>query len=130
MESFFDLLESKNIYNTPIARKLTNSAEEEIFINEMGRQLLISNKADILYIVNKIITRELNKRPHLNVCGKLLLKNQIYSNLIENITTIVLNLSKDYYEENYEENTTTENSQVDLFEQMTIDNESFVPITF
>ncbi len=128
MESFFDLLENKTIYSIPINRKLTNSTEEEIFVNEMGRQLLISNKADILYIANKIITREINKRPLLDLRGKLLLKNQIYSNLIENITTIVLNLSKEFYEENYDKNEPND-QKVDLFEKMSLDNDACDIIT-
>ncbi len=99
MDFLSNLLNNNDFWKTPIYRKPTNSLDEEDFVNCMAYELLTNNKMNILIITNKIINSEIKKKSRINIHKELLIRNQIYSNMIENITALVLNIAKDYYDE-------------------------------
>lgn len=115
MDIFIILTENQHtIFKTLIERKKTNSIDEEIFVNEMTRSLLSNYRAYILEYTSQIILRELNKRPNIILRDKVLIKNQIYNNIIENIINIVFNQSKDYYDTNENQLMTDDNNDIKI----------------
>ena len=132
MDNLFNLSHDNELWNKRIERKLTESSYEESFVNEMAYELLNSNKASILSMTFGIIERETNKRPNIDLRKKLLIKNQILTNMVENVTNMVLNLAKNFYDEYVHENQKVEHTQkdLDLFDDMVVDNEPFVLYSF
>ena len=132
MDNLFNLSHDNELWNKRIERKLTESSYEESFVNEMAYELLNSNKASILSMTFGIIERETNKRPNIDLRKKLLIKNQILTNMVENVTNMVLNLAKNFYDEYVHENQKVEHMQkdLDLFDDMVVDNEPFVLYSF
>jgi len=86
----------QTIWKYPIERKKTESMDEEIFVNEMTRVLLSNYRGYILEYTSQIIMNHINKS-NRSLREKVLIKNQIYNNIIDNIINIVFNQSKDYY---------------------------------
>jgi hypothetical protein len=99
MEALFQMSNNKDLWTKPIVRIPFNSFDEDIFVNSMASELLMGYKMDIKRITYKIIDQEINKNKKLDLRKQILIKNQIYYNMIENITTIVLNIAKEYYDD-------------------------------
>lgn len=114
MESLFDMLNNSNFWKIPIYKKPISSKAEEDFINNMAHDVLMSNKIDILNITYKIVNRELKKCSIYDMRKRLLIQNQIHSNMIENITNTVFNIAKDYYDEYIREHEIVEITQPKL----------------
>ena len=104
MEALFNLSSNNDIWINPVKRVPTNSHDEETFVNEMACELLNSNKNHILNMTFKIINREIAKRPRSDLRRKILIQNQIYSNMIDNVSNMVLNLAKNFYDDYIKEN--------------------------
>ncbi len=129
MEFLFDILNNNDFWKVPINRKQINSKDEENFINNMAQDLLTNNKIEIFNIASNIIKKELNKYSIYDIRKRLLIKNQIYSNIIDNIVNIVFNIAKDYYDEFVEpEIKNTQLNKTDLFDDMVLDNKSYIII--
>ncbi len=129
MEELFNILHNDNFWKIPIHRKPIKSKDAEQFINNMAQDMLINNKIEIFNITYKIINRELNKYSIYDIHKRLLVKNQIYSNLVDNIINTIFNIAKDYYDE-FVEDSENENTKFtsDLFDNTVIDNKSYILI--
>ena len=103
METLFNMTNNNELWTIPIKRILTDSFDEEMFVNSMAHELLMTYKNEILKITFKIIEKEIFKRRKINLHKQILIKNQIYNNLAENITNIVYNMAKEYYDNNMKE---------------------------
>jgi hypothetical protein len=130
MDNLFNLSHDNELWTKRIERKITESSYEESFVNEMAYELLTSNKASILSMTFGIIEREINKRPNIDLRKKILIKNQVLTNMVENVTNMVLNLAKNFYDEYVLENQKVQPTQpeLDLFDEMVLDNNMFVVI--
>jgi hypothetical protein len=124
MDNLFNMSHDNELWTKRIERKLTASPYEETFVNEMAYELLNSNKANILSMTSGIINREISKRPNIDLRQRLLIKNQILNNMVENVTNMVLNLAKNFYDDYVRENQIVQLTQpeLDLFDMMTEDN--------
>jgi hypothetical protein len=124
------LSHDNELWTKRIERKITESSYEESFVNEMAYELLTSNKASILSMTFGIIEREINKRPNIDLRKKILIKNQVLTNMVENVTNMVLNLAKNFYDEYVHENEKVQPTQpeLDLFDEMVLDNNMYVII--
>jgi hypothetical protein len=74
--------------------------EEEADINIISSILLDEITSNIHNIAKRIIYKELYKRPKASLHQQLLIKCQVISNVIENITNISINIAKDRYDLN------------------------------
>jgi hypothetical protein len=103
METILSMSNDNDLWTKSIQRILTNSFDEEIFVNAMAHDLLLNYKQEILNVACKLVNQEISKRKNIDLRMKLLIRNQIYNNLTENITNIVLNMAKEYYDNNIKE---------------------------
>ncbi len=128
MEALYDMLNNNNFWKIPVYRKPTNSKDAEEFINCMAQDMLINNNTEIFNITSKIINRELYKYSIYDIRKRLLVKNQIYSNIVDNIINTIFNIAKDYYDEFVEE-PNIENTQLnktDSVNDIIQDNKSYI----
>jgi hypothetical protein len=116
MESLFQMLNNNDFWKTPIHRKPIDSKDAEDFINNMAQDLLLNNKIEILNIISKIVNREIYKISQYNILKRLLIKNQIYSNMVDNIINMIFNIAKEYYDELVEPEIKSTQSKPELFD--------------
>jgi hypothetical protein len=94
--SFDDL---NSVWMKPIS-KYYIKPEEEADIHALSSILLDEITSNIHNVANKIIYKELHKRPKASLHQQLLIKRQVISNVYENITNISINIAKDKYDLN------------------------------
>ncbi len=110
----------------------TCSFDEDIFVNSMKNELLITYKQEILNIIAKIINNEISKRENIDMRKKILIRDQIYNNMVENINNMVHNMAKEQYD-NYIKEIEETNKEIqqtqsnDLFDSMVEDNNVIIP---
>ena len=93
----FNTDNNNDLWTKPINRLPNYTEEEKQYVNNMANNILLENRNNIISIINKVVNCEITKRkPDLR--KQLLIKNQIFSNIIENVSTIVLNMAKETYD--------------------------------
>ncbi len=129
MEALFIMLNNNDFWKNPIHRKPINSKDAEDFINIMAQEMLINNKTEIFNTTIKIINKELNKYSIYDIRKRLLVKNQLYLNLVDNIINTIFNIATDYYDE-FIKRPKNENTQSksDLFDNLVQDNKPYLII--
>ncbi len=133
MEVLFNISNITDVCTKSIKRMLTNSVDEETFINSIANELLMDHKYEIKSIIFKMINKEIYKRENMDLRKKLLITNQLYNNLVDNINNIFFNIAKEYYDNNIQEISTmtepTQNINIldNEFETMVQDDNPFLP---
>jgi hypothetical protein len=94
MYSFEDI---NSVWMKPI-KKSHISPEEEGEINLISMILISEFQDTINNVTNRIIHKELSKRPKASLRQKLLIKQQVINNVSENITNITINMAKKKYD--------------------------------
>ncbi len=105
MYSFDDL---NSVWMKPI-KTYYIKPEEQKEINAISSVLIGEFRDNIHIFTNRIIYKELSKRPKANLHKQLLIKRQVISNVYENMTNITINMAKDRYDLNNFLNTTYQN---------------------
>ena len=84
----FNISSYTDLWTVPILKKSVNSTEEELIITSMANHVYSLNEDFIISMIYKIINSEYKKHKDLRI--RILLKNQIYMNIINNIYTITI----------------------------------------
>jgi hypothetical protein len=93
MEKFF-FEDMNSVWMKPVKRVQINPEEVED-VNTISMILINEFSQNIHYLTNRIIYKELFKRPKASLHQQLLIKRQIINNVCDNITSITINMAKE-----------------------------------
>ena len=92
----FNVSSYTELWTIPIPKRTTNSNEEELIITSMANHVYSLNEDFIKSMIYKITNFEFKK--HTDLRKRILLREQIYKNIINNIYTSLFNMAKTTYD--------------------------------
>jgi hypothetical protein len=96
MDDIYQLTNSK-AWMKPIEKKSIINENYFGYVHMIVRDIVDSYNNTIYRIINDIINQEYAKRPKSTLKQRLLIKNQITNNFMENINSLAHNIAVDMY---------------------------------